>query len=580
MKSIEYRIMLIICSVLLILAGSQHLLNAQDDPLIEALSDEMERASNNLRLEDEAPPYFLGYLANLEDNCRIRAEYGSIVECDCQEANQMFLDLRVGDYEFDNTNVMTSFFGVGMATANLPVEIAYIPLRKEAWLQIDETYKRAVETIAQKRAMLQSIIPDDTVADLSKAEVVIDLKPEVDSQVDTTEWKETLAAMSAVFKNYPQFTRSSVQLSTKTENRYVLNSEGTRIKRGRHVHYLFIEASTLDTKGIPVYEYDRIVVDDIDDFPSRDELVEWADDFAQTSAAMVDAETTDTYIGPVLFTPRASAQLLSQLFVDNISNPRKPLTMDNRFDQYLTDARLVRKLNFRIMPEFISFVDDPTMMEYNGLELKGYYEFDDQGVLAERITLVEDGKLRNYYMSRTPTAKIKKSNGHGRLTQSRIGAVEIVGKPGNVIMQSTETYKPEELKQQMIEMCREMDLEYGLIIDRMNFSGRSNPDEGMRFRTAGGGEVPRVIVAYKVSAEDGSLTPIRSLEFDNINERALKDILAVGDDFEETTIMFDAAFNNLASIVVPSILFEEMELKKASLQAKKQPIVLSPLERE
>jgi hypothetical protein len=580
MKSIKYKFTLTILTLAALLIVSQTVLKAQDDPLIQALTDEMDRSVTSLHLEDEEPPYFLGYLVNLEDNCRIRAEYSSVIACDCQEANQMFLDLRVGDYEFDNTNVMTSFFGVGMAMANIPVGIAYTPLRKEAWLQTDRSYKRAVETIARKRAILQSVIPDDTIADLSKANVVVNIKPDVYSEVDTTEWKRTIADMSAVFEDYPQFSRSSVQLNTKTENRYVLNSEGTRVKRGRHVHFIFIEASTLDDNGVPVYQYDRMVVDDIDDFPSRQELVKWADDFAQTAAEMVGAETGDTYIGPVLFTPRASAQLFTQLFVDNISDPRKPLTMDNRFDQYLGNARFIRKLNFRIMPEFISIVDDPTMREYNGMELRGHYEFDDQGVPAERILLVEDGRLRSYYMSRTPTEKIKKSNGHGRLVQSMIGAVEVVGKPGNVIMQATETFDPEELKEQMVELCRELGIEYGLIIDRMNFSGRSNPDEGVRFRSAGPSGLPRVIIAYRVSAEDGSITPVRSLEFDNINERALKDILAVGNDFEETTIMFDLAFNNLASVVVPSILFEEMELKKASVQAKKQPIVLNPLERE
>ncbi|MBD3216853.1 MAG: hypothetical protein GF310_01160, partial [candidate division Zixibacteria bacterium] len=356
MKSIKYKFTLTIFTLAALLIGSRAVLNAQDDPLIQALTDEMDRSVTSLHLEDEQPPYYLGYLVNLEDNCRIRAEYGSVIACDCQEANQMFLDLRVGDYEFDNTNVMTSFFGVGMAMANIPVNIAYTPLRKEAWLQIDRSYKRAVETIARKRAILQSVIPDDTIADLSKAEVVVDIKPDVYSEVDTTEWKRTIADMSAVFEDYPQFTRSSVQLNTKTENRYALNSEGTKVKRGRHVHFIFIEASTLDDNGVPVYQYDRMVVDDIGDFPSRQELVKWADDFAHTAAEMVGAETGDTYIGPVLFTPPASAQLFTQLFVDNISDPRKPLTMDNRFDQYLGDARFIRKLNFRIMPEFISIV--------------------------------------------------------------------------------------------------------------------------------------------------------------------------------------------------------------------------------
>jgi predicted Zn-dependent protease len=553
---------------------------AQDDPLVNALKDEMTRATTDLHLESEAPPYFLGYLVNLEKNCQIRAQYGSIVECNLQNANQMFLDLRVGDYTFDNSNVMAGFFGVGLSMANIPVQIAYQTMRKAAWLQIDGAYKDAIENIARKRAILQSMNPDDTVPDLAHAEAVTNIGSDAVPEIDTTQWKEKLAKLSAIFDKYPQFKRSSIQLNTKAETRYVLNSEGTVVKRGRNVNYIIVDASALDKDGYPVYQYDRIVVDKLSDFPNDKDLSNWVEDFAKTAAEMVDAGTIDTYIGPVIFTPRASAQLFNQLFVENVSNPRKPLTQDSRFDNYLHNARLVRKLGFRVMPEFLSVIDDPTISEYQGLKLMGHYEYDDQGVPAQKINLVEKGKLKSYYMSRTPTKKIPESNGHGRMIQSRIGATEIVGKPGNVILQAGEVYTPEQLKQQMLELCRAADLDYGLIIDQMNFSGRPNPDEGLYMQRGPRSDLPRVINAYMVSAKDGSVTPVRNLEFDNINERALKDILSVGDDFTENTIMFDISFNNLASIVVPSILFEEMELKKADVQSRKQPIALSPLERE
>ncbi len=553
---------------------------AQDDPVVNALTDEMNRATSELHLENEAPPYFLGYLVNLENNSRIRAEYGSIVDCHVQQANQMFLDLRVGNYTFDNSNVMSGFFGVGLSLANIPVQVAYQTIRKAAWLQIDGAYKDAIENVARKRAILQSMNPDDTIPDFAHAKKVTSIGADAVPNVDTTQWKEKLARLSAIFDKYPQFKRSSVQLNTKAETRYVINSEGTITKHGRNVNYIVIDASALDKDGYPVYQYDRKVVDNIADFPGEKELAKWVDDFAKKSAEMVDAGTVDTYIGPVIFTPRASAQLFSQLFVENVSNPRKPLTADSRYDNYLHNARLVRKLGFRVMPEFLSVIDDPTISEYQGMKLMGHYEYDDQGVPAQKIDLVENGKLKSYYMSRTPTKKIEESNGHGRLVQSGIGATEIVGKPGNVILEATETYAPDELKRQMLELCKAADLDQGLIIDRMNFSGRPNPDEGLFMQRGSRSDLPRVIDAYLVSTKDGSVTPVRNLEFDNINERALKDILAVGNDFTENTIMFDEAFNNLSSIVVPSILFEEMELKKASVQSRKQPIALSPLERE
>ncbi|MBD3382753.1 MAG: hypothetical protein GF404_11225 [candidate division Zixibacteria bacterium] len=555
--------------------------SADEDVVVSALSDEIERNMENLKLEDEARPYFIRYLVNLENNCHIKAEYGSIVKCDRTDANQMFIDLRVGDYDFDNSNFVHTIWQTGMETVNLPVELDYHALRHAAWLGTDNAYKTAIENLAMKSATLQNRMQEDTLADLSRAKKVRHFDEFAKPQADTSKFKEILADLSSVFRDYPQFKHSSVELNTKTENRYIINSEGTQIRKGRHIHYIFIEARGLDDNGLPVYNYDRIIFEDIEELPSVGELRNWIKSFADETAILVETEPLEDYIGPVIFHSNGANQFLVKMFLDNISNPRRPLTSNEGMKDYLHDPKLARKIGFRVVPDFISIYDDPTITEYKGLKLAGDYLYDDDGVKAEKVQLVKNGRLRNYYMSRTPTKKITESNGHGRLIQGGWGAVEVVGKPGNVIIESEETFSFEELKQQMLELCRAMDIEYGLIVEQMNFSGRPDTDGRMRFARRGqDNELPRVLKAYKISVKDGSLTPVRGMDYANLSVRTLKDILAVGDDYNVYHSMFDGAFTNTASVVLPSILVEEMELTRMSATSRKPPIVDNPLSRD
>src|SRR5207237_5998934 len=72
----------------------------------------------------------------------------------------------------------------------------------------------------------------------------------------------------------------------------------------------------------------------------------------------------------------------------------------------------------RILPEFLSVHDDPTARAAgtgkNRLTLNGFYRFDDEGVPARDVTLIDHGVLRDYLMSRTPITGSLQSNGHGR----------------------------------------------------------------------------------------------------------------------------------------------------------------------
>jgi len=68
-----------------------------------------------------------------------------------------------------------------------------------------------------------------------------------------------------------------------------------------------------------------------------------------------------------------------------------------------------------LLPDFLSVYFDPTLKKFAGTELVGYYPYDDEGVKAHRVTVVDKGILKNFLMSRAPIEGFDRSNGHGRL---------------------------------------------------------------------------------------------------------------------------------------------------------------------
>ena len=59
-------------------------------------------------------------------------------------------------------------------------------------------------------------------------------------------------------------------------------------------------------------------------------------------------------------------------------------------------------------------LDDPTAKQFQGRDLLGTYDVDQEGVKAQRVELVNSGLLLNFLMSRRPGPDLDHSNGHGR----------------------------------------------------------------------------------------------------------------------------------------------------------------------
>ena len=153
---------------------------SSDDVLFRAMEDELARSLAELKFEGLEKPYFVAYRVDESRSAAAGASLGSLLRSSESHSRNLHVELRVGSYEFDNTNFlgMPSFPGSQMVrafggSARLPLDDDYQELRRQIWLVTDAAYKQAVEALAKKRAALQNKTRTDELPDFSKEEVVV-----------------------------------------------------------------------------------------------------------------------------------------------------------------------------------------------------------------------------------------------------------------------------------------------------------------------------------------------------------------------------------------------------------------------
>jgi hypothetical protein len=204
----------------------------------------------------------------------------------------------------------------------------------------------------------------------------------------------------------------------------------------------------------------------------------------------------------------------------------------------------------RILPNFISVVDDPTVETFGGRGLGGSYKVDDEGVPANAITVVDKGTLANYLIGRVPIRDFPASNGHGRAS----GNASTAPAPGNLFFRPATTSTREELKKQLLDECRTRGLKYGYFVD-----------------TLGPRLAPRML--FRVWTDDGREELVRGAIFNELDVRALRsDLVAAGDD----PLVSNRTGLPFMTIVSPSVLFDELEVKRADNTKEKLPDYPAP----
>jgi TldD protein len=559
-----------------------------DDAILRAIADEMQR-SRLLKTMPFAQPYYFEYTLHDGDNVTASATLGALGGSRRVRFRIPEVAIRVGDYQFDNTNyVGTGYYsGTRYDVAEFPIDDSYPVLRHHLWLATDMAYKTALEGFSHKRAALRDVAPGEALPDFYPAKPVGMVTAAPMQPIDEKAWAERVRRLSAVFLSYPGVIRSTVSFEGGSGRLYLVTSEGARIRIPESSTALRVLATAQAPDGMPLRDAAIFYALDPGRMPSDAEMERAAREVATDLTALVQAPVGEAYAGPVLFEGAAAGQLFAELLGKNLALPRRPVSLPGRPLPFAA-SELENRLGTRILPEWMDVVDDPSQVEWHGRTLFGHYEVDQEGVKAERVPLVEKGVLKNFLLTRQPVKGFTASNGHARLPGSFGARAAGVG---NLFVSATAGVPSAELRKRLIDLCHERNKPYGILIRKMDFPSSASLDEirrmlaGMAQSGGAARPVSLPLLAYRVYP-DGREELVRGLRFRGLNTRSLKDILAASNeaavfDYYDSSAPFamigGAAFVSEASVIAPSsVLIDDVELERIQEELPRPPVVPPP----
>ena len=476
------------------------------DILFAAMRDELNRSLNELELKDFGKPYFIEYGISDVYSFSVSAKFGALQGSGIEHSRSANVQVRLGGYEFDNTNLFST--GSSGFSTGLVLDDDYDSIRRDLWLATDSAYKSAIEQISSKKAFLQNNVVDEKLPDLTREQPISSIQPRQKLVVQSEKWEKLIRELSAIFKKFPDIINSSVTMFARQETSYLLNNEGTTLREPSLLISINIYADTATIDNLSISPSRHIYAKSFEAIPSDEEIKRTVETLAEDLTKLRKAPIfNETYIGPVLFSDKAAVQLFSQLLAPNLADERPPLS-----SRRAESGVFAERMNRRILPPSINVLDDPTVGEVNGRKVIGNYEFDEQGVPAKPLKLVENGILKTLLSTRVPTKKIPQSNG-----RSRAG----YGRPfiSNLIVEPKEGKSFSQLKEELIDSCKAQSLPFGIILREMDSTFFLS-----------GSSLSTPILAYKVYVDDGREELIRNISIDDFQVRELRQILSVGSD--------------------------------------------------
>ena len=534
---------------------------AKRSPLLAALQAELDRSMKVLSAQDP-PAYFLGYTVTDTQRAEVSGSNGALLTSTEGRNRWLEVTVRAGSYALDNSHkVGERQMQNGGPGAPVPVDDDAEVLRRAIWLETDKQYRAADEALTKiktgKEVKVETV--EGRAPDFSREEAHTFIGPQVSIAVDRKPWEEKVRAYTKAFRDSTAIINSIVTFTGQAQNAFQVTSEGTQLQYGqiRYRLELFIQGKAPDGMDIDrYYNFDWVNPGEAPD----DKAVYAAEaTMRKELEGLVAAPINDPSVGPALLTGRAAAVFFHEVFGHRAEGHRQKDVAEGQ--------TFAAKVGQRILPDFLSITDDTTMRKLGRQDLLGYYQFDDEGVPAQRVMLVDHGVLKNFEMSRSPLADFPRSNGHGR---RQLGATP-VSRQGNLIVQSSKTVTNAELRAMLVELIKTQGKQFGLLIDDIaggfTFTGRGQPQA---FQV-----LP--LVVYKVYADGRPDELVRGVDIVGTPLAALTKIVATGDTPEVFNGYCGAESGSVpVSAASPAILTSELEVQKKESSTDRPPILPPP----
>jgi TldD protein len=534
---------------------------AKRSPLLAAMQTELDRSVKTLGAQNP-PAYYIGYTITDTQRAEVSGSNGALLSSNENRNRWLEVSVRTGSYDLDNTHKV----GQRQAQSGGPGEPAPIDddpevLRRALWLETDKQYKSAAEWLIKIKTGKEVKVETEegSAPDFTHEQAHTYIGPENSFKLERKPWEEKVRTYTKSFRDSTAVINSIVTFTAQAQNAYQVTSEGTQLQYGqiRYRLELFIQGKAPDGMDLDrYYNFDWVKPED-----APDDKAVYAAGAAMRKEleGLVAAPLNEPSVGPALLTGRAAAVFFHEVFGHRAEGHRQKDVAEGQ--------TFAKKVGEPILPSFLSIVDDTTMRKLGPTDLLGYYEYDDEGVKAHRVTLVDHGVLKDFEMSRSPLVGFPHSNGHGR---RQLGASP-VSRQGNLIVESNKTMTNAQLRAKFIELVKEQGKPYGLLIDDIaggfTFTGRGQPQA---FQV-------QPLVVYKVFADGRPDELVRGVDIVGTPLAALTKIVATGDTPEVFNGYCGAESGSVpVAAASPAILTSELEVQKKETSTDRPPILPPP----
>ncbi|MBV8833289.1 MAG: peptidase U62 [Acidobacteriaceae bacterium] len=527
---------------------------------MDILSGELSREFNVLKFKGDPAPYYMAYEVTEDQTETISAAAGALTQDLRSHRRGVDTTIRVGSPQFDNYHpfggmpIRFTSFGAISVDDN-PNQIS-----RELWTESDRVYRVASRRLLQLKTDQQLLAdPKDQDADFSSEPAAkYSHLPEIYSS-DTGNWEKKTRAWSAEFKGHPKILGSQVSVVVQREIRSFVNTEGSSIQLGSNLFRIEANGFGLAPDGMEVSDFETIEASQPNHLPDDATVVHKVQQLAAKLDALVNAPPAEPIVCPAILSGRASAVFFHEIFGHRIEGHRqKDISEGQTFTKMLGKP---------VLPPFISIESDPTRLDYSGSDLIGHYEYDDEGVKARPVKVVEDGVLKTFLLSRSPVGEFKESNGHGR----RQPGFEVVSRQSNLIIESSKQVSDGELRQQLIEEIKRQGKPYGLYFEQVSSGYTTTGRAGLQAFTV----VP--LVVYRVFPDGRPDELIRGVDIVGTPLTSFQKILATSNHSEVFNGYCGAESGSIpVSAVSPAILVSEIETQKKPNNQQRAPLLPRP----
>lgn len=554
--------------------------NKEQAALLTFMETELQRNSDKLKLETYEKPYYISYHLVDRETLDIAAYFGALKNSDLNHRRVLDVDVRVGDYSFDSSKTVDELWDQDEEEgrdldeySNVPVALGEDPaaIQHALWHLTDIRYKRALAHYLRKKGKAAQLVQEkDRSDDFTKENPAVYTGEKASLSMDAQAVKnmeKMLMRVSSNCKFQTEILSCEISFSAEAKNHYFVSSEGFKILHGKTVYQIVVSTEAKAEDGMWVESYRAFLTATPDKLPDKTTLESTLNLVMKEVTELKNAPAMEAYVGPAIIQSPASGVFFHEILGHRLEAHRQ---------ESKTESETFKdKVGQKIMPEFLTVVDDPTLKEYHGELLDGHYLFDDEGVPSQRTLLVENGVLKTFLMSRKPIKNFNRSNGHGRASLRWMGWGNDTPVPrqGNFIIETNKPLPLPELKKLLIKESKAQKKKYGLIMFLAEYGFTETSRYSMDVF------VTKPLLVYKVDVETGKEQLVRGVKLGGTPLVGLNKILAAGDDPKVFHGYCGAESGTIpVALVAPSILMSEIEIAKIPSGKSKQPLLPPPPE--